>query len=135
MLVNHSEKKDIELIKLKLDHLTTSLRQWKFLYLSEKQLINYHKSLNVNFQLDQKFLDSKHLLIIDKKRTIRGRTLTDSELKKSGDTSKIKYTYNIESAAELHNEMNDDVKILLREYRLALKKNNRIRSKKFTNEK
>jgi signal transduction histidine kinase len=29
------------------------------------------------------------------------------------------------SAAELHNEMSDDVKILLREYRLALKKNKR----------
>ena len=32
--------------------------------------------------------------------------------------------YNIQSSAELHNEMTDDVKIILAEYRLALKKNN-----------
>ena len=39
--------------------------------------------------------------------------------------------YNSESAAELHNEMSDDVKILLREYRLALKKNNNNRKDAF----
>ena len=34
------------------------------------------------------------------------------------------------SAADLHNEMTDDVKILLREYRLALKKNKNSRTKR-----
>ena len=33
--------------------------------------------------------------------------------------------YNTISAADLHNEMADDVKVILAEYRLALKKNNK----------
>ena len=51
--------------------------------------------------------------------TLRGRK--DQKIK-----GKVEYKecYDSKSAAELHNEMSDDVKILLREYRLALKKNN-----------
>jgi len=43
--------------------------------------------------------------------------------------TKIKYGFNTESVAELNNEMVDDVKIILAEYRLALKKNNTDRQK------
>ena len=38
-----------------------------------------------------------------------------------------KESYTTISAADLHNQMTDDVKIILREYRLALKKNNNKR--------
>ena len=39
--------------------------------------------------------------------------------------------YNTTLASELHNEMTDDVKIILREYRLALKKNKNERKDAF----
>ena len=42
-----------------------------------------------------------------------------------------KESYNTISAADLHNEMTDDIKIILREYRLALKKNKNKRKDAF----
>ena len=49
---------------------------------------------------------------------------------KKGD-EEYKESYNTISAADLHNEMTDDVKIMLREYRLALKKNHNKRKDSF----
>jgi hypothetical protein len=39
------------------------------------------------------------------------------------------FGYNASSVAELNNKMTDDVKVILAEYRLALKKNNTKRQK------
>ena len=49
---------------------------------------------------------------------------------KKGD-EEYKESYNTISAADLHNEMTDDVKIMLREYRLALKRNHNKRKDSF----
>ena len=67
------------------------------------------------------------VVFIDKDRNIRGR-------KSKNKKGKAEYfeSYNTTSAAELHNQMTDDVKILLREYRLALKKNDPNRRKNAT---
>ena len=54
------------------------------------------------------------MFIIDKKGFLRGRN----------DSDGIKFGYDMRSVAELNNYMVDDVKIILAEYRLALKKNN-----------
>jgi hypothetical protein len=59
------------------------------------------------------------VFIVDKKRNLRGR-----KGKSVQGEAEYKEGYNTTSAAELHNEMVDDVKILLAEYRLALKRNN-----------
>ena len=66
------------------------------------------------------FTGSPFVYILDKEKSLRGR-------KGQKIKGKVEYRecYNTISAAELHNEMSDDVKILLREYRLALKKNKR----------
>ena len=40
------------------------------------------------------------------------------------DDEGLKYAYDMRSVAELNNKMEDDMKIILAEYRLALKKNN-----------
>jgi hypothetical protein len=48
---------------------------------------------------------------------LRGRTEDDGTV--------ISYGYNTETVAPIHNEMVDDVKVLIAEYRLALKKNNK----------
>jgi hypothetical protein len=68
-------------------------------------------------------LDAKsgtpYVYIDDKKRNLRGR-------KGKSDKGEPEYKegYNTTSAADLHNDMMDDVKIILAEYRLALKRNN-----------
>ena len=56
------------------------------------------------------------MFIIDKDKNVRGREDDEDE--------GVKYGYNTTSVAELNNKMEDDVKIILAEYRLALKKNN-----------
>ena len=61
------------------------------------------------------------MFIIDKESKLRGRD--------DDEDQKIKYGFNTISVADLNNKMEDDVKIILAEYRLALKKNNANRSK------
>ena len=62
-----------------------------------------------DLKLDE-FHGSPYVFIIDK----RGRN----------DSDGISFGYDMRSVAELNNYMIDDVKIILAEYRLALKKNN-----------
>ena len=57
-------------------------------------------------------------------------------IKRSGeevvfDASKIENAIKKANKATTHNQMTDDVKIILREYRLALKKNNNKRKDAF----
>ena len=63
---------------------------------------------------------------MDKELNHRGRKGKNKKGKEE-----YKESYNTISAADLHNEMTDDVKIILREYRLALKKNNNARKDAF----
>ena len=66
-----------------------------------------------------KNLRTPNVFIVDKKRNLRGRKGKN----KKGE-QEYKEGYNTISAADLHNEMADDVKVILAEYRLALKRNN-----------
>ena len=66
-------------------------------------------------------MGSPYVFIIDKDRNLRGRDDDEDE--------GVKYGFKATSVAELNNKMEDDVKIILAEYRLALKKNNASRSK------
>jgi hypothetical protein len=56
------------------------------------------------------------VFIVDKDQNLRGRNNDEDE--------GTKYGFDTTSVAELNNKMEDDVKIILAEYRLALKKNN-----------
>ena len=82
-----------------------------------KELFN---SLKSNIDLDEE-LFTPNVFIIDKDLKLRGRTNDEDE--------GVKYGFDTSSVAELNNKMVDDVKIILAEYRLALKKNNANRSK------
>jgi len=66
-------------------------------------------------------LSTPYVFIIDKDRNLRGR--------KDDEDDGVKYGFNTTSVAELNNKMEDDVKIILAEYRLALKNNDANRSK------
>ena len=56
------------------------------------------------------------VFIIDKEKNLRGR---------DDDDKGILFGFNAQSVAEINNKMVDDVKVILAEYRRALKKYNR----------
>ncbi len=91
----------------------TEMTKWFFLLQDSKHSKNIFDSLGTDLNLDE-FGGSPYVFIIDKKGFLRGRN----------DSDGIKFGYDIRSVAELNNYMVDDVKIILAEYRLALKKNN-----------
>lgn len=91
--------------------------KWKFVFASNGEIKNFYQSLQISKKLDET-IGSTYVFIIDKERNLRGRTGKNKKGKEEYFEG-----YNTISAAEMHNEMNDDVRILLREYRLALKKN------------
>lgn len=95
------------------------LTGWKFVFASNEEINDYYQSLNLETSLDENFA-SPNVILLDKEINHRGRKGKN----KKGE-EEYKESYNTISAADLHNEMSDDVKILLREYRLALKKNKR----------
>ena len=91
----------------------TEMTKWFFLLQDSKHSKNIFDSLGTDLNLDE-FGGSPYVFIIDKKGFLRGRN----------DSDGIKFGYDIRSVAELNNYMVDDVKVILAEYRLALKKNN-----------
>lgn len=93
------------------------ISDWKFVFTSPEAIKKFHASLNTNEPLDS-HTGSAYVYIVDKERNLRGRLGKN----KKGE-EEYKDGYNTFVVSELHNEMTDDVKIMLREYRLALKKN------------
>ena len=91
----------------------TEMTKWFFLFQDFEDTKNIFKSLRTNLELDE-FGGSPYVFIVDKNGYLRGRN----------DTDGIKFGYDIRSVADLNNYMVDDIKIILAEYRLALKKNN-----------
>lgn len=91
------------------------IRNWKFVFGGESKIKELFNSLETNLQLDAQ-LGSPYVFIIDKDRNLRGRDNDEDE--------GLKYGFNATSVAELNNKMEDDVKVILAEYRLALKRNN-----------
>ncbi|MFD2588467.1 hypothetical protein ACFSQJ_16135 [Croceitalea marina] len=95
-------------------------KKWNFVFVKPEEIKNLFDGLKTDLSLD-KNLGNPNVFIIDKKLSLRGRDDDEDE--------KVKYGFNTISVAELNNKMEDDVKIILAEYRLALKKNNADRSK------
>ncbi len=91
----------------------TDVAQWRFVFATPEEISAYYAQLNLIEKLDDKFGTPK-VYIIDKKRNLRGRKLVKDEME----------GYNTFHPAELSNEMLDDFKVILYEYRAAMKKNN-----------
>ena len=103
-----------KLLKEKLSSGTnTDMKKWSFIHLDKDKVNELFLSLNTNLELDEN-LSSPYAYIIDKVSSLRGRD----------DSDGIKFGYDSRSVADINNNMLDDVKIILAEYRLALKKNN-----------
>ena len=89
------------------------LDAWFFAFGSEENIKQVFQSLNSNIALDSK-LSTPYVFIIDKERNLRGR-------QDDGD-EEVMYGFDSSVIAEINNKMSDDVKVLLAEYRRALKK-------------
>ncbi len=61
-------------------------------------------------------LSSPYVFIIDKDRNLRGRDHEDEG---------VLYGFDARVYAEINNKMSDDIRVILAEYRLALKKYNK----------
>lgn len=102
-------------LKLELGTLGGDSEKWKFIFGNDQQIHNLFNSLKTNLSLNDD-MGTPYVFIIDKAGSLRGRNDDEDE--------GTKYGFNATSVAELSNKMTDDVKIVLAEYRLALKKNN-----------
>lgn len=94
--------------------------EWLFLELEDAKIKELFNSLDSDLELDEK-LSSPYAFIIDKKMNLRGRSDDEEE--------GTKFAYDLSNIKEVSDKMNDDVKIILAEYRFALKKNNAQREK------
>lgn len=107
----------------KIEHLVNEIHRaveemsdWHFAFSDAERIQQLFYGLQTPFEL-QDDLYSKYVFVIDKELNLRGR----DDDKEDG----VLYGYNAENYAEINNKLGDDIKVLLAEYRLALKKNNR----------
>lgn len=119
MVVPKGNEEQVVELKNELGKLS-NVDKWHFAFGSDAEIKELFDSLKSNIDLDEE-LFTPNVFIIDKDLKLRGRTNDEDE--------GVKYGFDTSSVAELNNKMVDDVKIILAEYRLALKKNNANRSK------
>lgn len=91
----------------------TDVSRYRMVFVSNERVQELFDGLQTPYTLDSNF-SSPYVFISDKEAALRGRD----------DDEGLKYAYDMRSVAELNNKMEDDMKIILAEYRLALKKNN-----------
>jgi hypothetical protein len=90
----------------------TDVKQWHFVFTTPEEIKAYFSQLKLKGSLNPDF-GTADVYIVDKERNLRGRK------EKKG----YKEGYSTFHPAELSNEMLDDFKVILYEYRAALKKN------------
>lgn len=109
----------VEDLKSELGQLA-DVEKWKFVFGDESEIRSLFESLKSNISLGDD-LGTPYVFIVDKERILRGRGDDEDE--------GVKFGYNALEVAELNNKMIDDVKIILAEYRMALKKNDTYKNK------
>ena len=114
MVMPLGTEEKVEELKKELSDLA-DIVNWKFVFASEDQIKDLFSSLNTDLQLDDQ-LSTPYVFIVDKERNLRGRN--------DDEDDGVKFGFNATSVADLNNKMEDDVKIILAEYRLALKNRN-----------
>ena len=118
MVAPQGTQEDIKSVITELGSIS-NLSGWHFVFTSHDSIATFYKSFKLTENLNPK-IGTTNVYIVDKDLNLRGRkgeNLKGEEEYKEG--------YNTISAADLHNNMSDDVKVILAEYRLALKRNNK----------
>lgn len=90
----------------------TDVSQWHFVFTTPNEIETYYKQLKLKGKLNLDY-GTSNVYILDKERNLRGRK------EKKG----YKEGYDTFHPSELSNEMLDDFRVILYEYRAALKKN------------
>ncbi|RYJ36910.1 hypothetical protein NU08_4019 [Flavobacterium anhuiense] len=90
----------------------TDVKNWNFVFAPKEEIQKFYDGLHLKEKLNEN-LGTSNVYIIDKERNLRGRK----------DPKEYKEGYDTFHPSELSNEMLDDFKIILYEYRAALKKN------------
>ncbi|WP_286969326.1 hypothetical protein [Flavobacterium sp. UBA4854] len=90
----------------------TDVKNWNFVFAPKEDIQKFYNGLHLKEKLNGD-LGTSNVYIIDKERNLRGRK----------DPKEYKEGYDTFHPSELSNEMLDDFKIILYEYRAALKKN------------
>ncbi|MGB6152450.1 MAG: hypothetical protein WBG48_10690 [Pricia sp.] len=114
MIVPKGTQSKVAELKKELGNLA-DVKKWNFVYGEDAQIKRFFENLETDISLNEN-LATPYVFIIDKELSLRGRKLDDGEGNAFG--------FNAASVGELNNMMVDDVKIILAEYRMALKKNN-----------
>ncbi|CAI8310214.1 MAG: hypothetical protein EVA41_03705 [Flavobacteriales bacterium] len=118
LLHNKNDNEAIENLKSDLvSGVGTDLRNWNFIPTTQSNIKMIFDSFKTNIELDQSF-STPYVFIVDRDLSLRGRD--DDE-----DIGML-YGFDSQSVAEINKKMVDDVKIILAEYRLALKKNDSL---------
>lgn len=122
MLVPFGTETQVKEMTTKLASLN-DISNWYFVFASNEEIQKFYNNMKLLEKIDTN-QGTTHVFIIDKERNVRGRK---GQVDK--DDNEYREGYNTSLVSEMHNELNDDVKIVLAEYRLALKKNNADRKK------
>ena len=88
-------------------------KNWRFAVGSPEAIEAVFYSLQTKGALNENFSTNK-VFVIDKEKNLRGRT--------DDEDYGVLYGYDASNYAEINNKMSDDLKVVLAEYRLALKK-------------
>lgn len=123
MIAPLGTEEQVKVMLQKIGTLTEDTSGWYFIFASPEEINAFYTKMNLVGKLDEN-LRTPNVFIVDKNRNLRGR-----KGKAQKGKEEYKEGYNIDKISELYNEMTDDVKIILAEYRLALKKNHNATKK------
>ena len=118
VVFNDKQDKLLEIIDELKKGSSEDMSRWKFILGDGTKIQELFSSFGSDIKLNSKF-STPFVFIVDKDRSLRGRD--------DDNDSGTLYGYNSSSVAELTKKMTDDIKIILAEYRLALKKNNKYK--------
>lgn len=117
ILLPESARNQAKLLANKIEQIAP-VSSWKFVFGTPENIKQIFQSLKSGYTLDPG-LATPYVFIIDKERSLRGRN--DDEDVENG----LVYGYNSANIGDINNRMSDDVKVVLAEYRRALKKYNK----------
>ena len=116
VLPDGTQNQVADLLKVDIKKLGTH-KGWNFVFASPDEIKTFYNKLELVGKLDNS-LATPNVFIVDKKRNLRGRKGADQK-----GTPEYKEGYNTVLVADLYNKMMDDMKIIIYEYRAALKRN------------
>ena len=118
VVLNDNQDKLLKIIDELKKGSSEDMSKWKFILGDKTKIQGLFSSLGSDIELNNK-LSTPFVFIVDKDKNLRGRD--------DDNSMGTLYGYNSSSVAELTKKMTDDIKVILAEYRLALKKNNKYK--------